>query len=212
MREDRPKAALLTDVLVWAAVITVIVVDQISKGWVTRALLPGQSWPDTGFFQITQARNTGTIFGLFQGSGFVLTIISFLAIAGLIVFFKSSSFQSKLLRLALGLMVGGAIGNLIDRIRLGYVVDFIHVGPWPIFNLSDSSIVIGIAIIAWTAIFRPSEIHQVEEAGDDSEQGPPSSDRPPRDEYRSLTSEPVPVRVTERSDQDASGRGDPERP
>ena len=159
--EERPKVALLTDPLVWSILLAVIAIDQVTKGLVTRALVPGQSWPDKGFFQITQARNSGTIFGLFQGQGFVLAIISFIAIAGLIVFFNSSSFRSRLLRLALGLMLGGAIGNLVDRIRLGFVVDFIHIGPWPIFNLSDSSIVVGIIIIAGTALFRPAEIHQM---------------------------------------------------
>ncbi|MBI4305742.1 MAG: signal peptidase II, partial [Chloroflexi bacterium] len=89
----------------------------------------------------------------FQDQAMILTVISFIAVAAIIWFYRNA-ISSPLLRAALGLQLGGAFGNLLDRLRLGYVVDFIDVGPWPIFNLADSSIVVGIAILAWHFGFR----------------------------------------------------------
>ncbi|MBI4218686.1 MAG: signal peptidase II [Chloroflexi bacterium] len=136
------------DPLLLAVLVTAFIADQVSKALVVRNLGLYESWPTDGFFRITYARNTGTAFGLFQDQAMILTIISFVAVAAIIWFYRNT-ISSPILRAALGLQLGGAFGNLLDRLRLGYVVDFIDVGPWPIFNFADSSIVIGIAILAW---------------------------------------------------------------
>jgi signal peptidase II len=142
-----------SDPLLLTILITAFAADQISKTLIVRWLRLGESSPDDGFFRFTYARNTGTAFGLFQDQAMILTIVSFVAVVAIIYFYRNA-ITSPLLRAALGLQLGGAFGNLLDRIRLGYVVDFIDVGPWPIFNLADSSIVVGIAILAWHLGFR----------------------------------------------------------
>jgi signal peptidase II len=141
--------ALLTDPVPWLALAAVFAADQVTKVAVRSNLRPLESWPDTGFFRFTHTWNTGTAFGLFQDYGNLLTIVSLFAVAILFVFYRSAGSPSLLLRLAFGMQLGGAFGNLIDRLRMGYVTDFIDVGPWPVFNIADSSIVVGISFMAY---------------------------------------------------------------
>ncbi len=141
--------ALLTDPVPWLALAAVFAADQVSKAAVRSNLRPLESWPDTGFFRITHTWNTGTAFGLFQDYGNVLTFVSLFAVAILFIFYRSAGSPSLLLRLAFGMQLGGAFGNLLDRLRMGYVTDFIDVGPWPVFNIADSSIVVGISFMAY---------------------------------------------------------------
>ncbi len=137
------------DPLLFLALAAALGLDQLTKWLITSNMAWGQSIPEEGFFRITFVHNTGSAFGLFQGYGMILTIIAFVAVAAMIWLYRSSPMPSFLMRAALGLQMGGAIGNLIDRLRLGYVVDFMDVGPWPVFNVADSSVVVGIAILAW---------------------------------------------------------------
>lgn len=137
------------DSLLLIGLIVVLGFDQFTKWLITSKLVLGQSFPVDGFFRFTYIQNSGSAFGLFQGYGTVLTIISVVAIALIIILHRSTPIQSITLSGSLGLILGGTAGNLIDRIRLGSVVDFIDVGPWPIFNVADSSIVVGMAILIW---------------------------------------------------------------
>lgn len=148
-----PHRRWFSDPLLLTILVVAFAADQISKTLIVRNLRLSESWPEEGFFRLTYARNTGTAFGLFQDQAMILTIVSFVAVAAIIYFYRNAM-TSPLMRAALGLQLGGAFGNLLDRVRLGYVVDFIDVGPWPIFNLADSSIVVGIAILAWHFAFR----------------------------------------------------------
>ena len=118
--------------------------DQATKGLVTRTMSPGQSIPDEGFVRATYVLNTGSAFGLFPDQTLLLTLASLVGIGVLLYFYRTHPADSFILRLSLGLMLGGAMGNLIDRVRLGHVVDFIDVGAWPVFNLADSAIVVGL--------------------------------------------------------------------
>ena len=118
--------------------------DQSTKGLVTRTMSPGQSIPDEGFVRATYVLNTGSAFGLFPDQTLLLTLASLVGIGVLLFFYRTHPVDSFMLRLSLGLMLGGAMGNLIDRVRLGHVVDFIDVGAWPVFNIADSSIVVGL--------------------------------------------------------------------
>ena len=135
------------DLLQLAAIFFLL--DQLTK-FLVRAYLPfGSSYPATGFFRFTHAENTGSAFGLFQGHNTPLIVISFVGIFVLAMIYQSQPRPTNLLRLSLGLQIGGALGNLVDRFRLGAVTDFVDVGPWPIFNLADSSIICGLLLLGW---------------------------------------------------------------
>ena len=143
----RSLGQLISDPLLVSVVTGVFLVDQVSKYFITRSLSLYDSWPADSFVRFVHSRNTGTAFGLFPDQTTVLIIASLLAIVFLFYFYRTQAFSNQLLRLAIGLQLGGAFGNLIDRIDDGAVVDFIDVGWWPIFNLADSSITIGVAIL-----------------------------------------------------------------
>ena len=135
-------------VLIQLAVI-IFLMDQFSKFLVRDLLLYRESFPATGFFRFTHTFNTGSAFGIFRDQNTPLILVSFLGIAILIMIYRSQRVPSGLLRLSLGLQIGGAFGNLVDRLRLGHVTDFMDVGAWPIFNLADASIITGLVILAW---------------------------------------------------------------
>lgn len=150
------------DLLQLAAIFFLL--DQLTK-FLVRAYLPfGSSYPATGFFRFTHAENTGSAFGLFQGHNTPLIFISFVGIFVLAMIYQSQPRPTNLLRLSLGLQIGGALGNLADRFRLGAVTDFIDVGPWPIFNLADSSIICGLLLLGWI-ILQPGRKANVAEPG-----------------------------------------------
>ena len=135
----------------------VVVADQLSKLWIRSNLLVGQSLPEEGFLQLTHVRNTGASFGLFQDQSFALTIVAIVGIALILVyaliihhrFFPSDNLLGKS---ALGLILGGTIGNLIDRLHFGYITDFIDIGIWPAFNIADSAITVGVIIFAYSLL------------------------------------------------------------
>jgi signal peptidase II len=135
----------------------VVVADQLSKWWIASHLDVGESLFEAGIFQIVRVQNTGSSFGLFQGHSFALAIVAFVGIAFLLVFalilyprfFPSDNLLG---RLALGLILGGTIGNLIDRLRFGGVTDFISLGWWPAFNIADSAIVVGAILFAYSLL------------------------------------------------------------
>lgn len=133
----------------------VFLLDQFTKFLVQTYLPFGYSWPWQGFFRFTHTHNTGSIFGILQGWNFPLIFISFIGIFVLIMVYRSQPRPTNLLRFSLALQLGGAFGNLLDRLRLGAVTDFIDVGPWPVFNLADASIVTGLFLLGWF-LLRPA--------------------------------------------------------
>lgn len=141
--------------LILAAV--VLLLDQASKLWVLNGLglhELGDSVTILPFFSFTLVHNIGISFGMLGSDGFgrwLLVVFQFAVALGLIDYVRTRS--SPLLVVALGLIIGGAIGNGLDRARLGYVVDFLdfsgtHVFPW-VFNIADSGITIGVALLIW---------------------------------------------------------------
>ncbi len=136
----------------------VLLADQVSKYFVTAWLEEGQSWDITSwlapFFRITYVTNTGAAFGLFPQWGGFLIVVAAVVIVAIIVYYRHLSDGQWLIRIALGLQLGGAIGNnLVDRLRQGYVVDFIDLNfwplhNWPIFNLADTAVVAGVTVLA----------------------------------------------------------------
>lgn len=153
--------------------------DQLSKYLVRANLDLRESLPEEGFFRITHAINSGSAFGLFPNQTVLLILASAFGIGFLVFFYRSHPLPGALLKLALGLMLGGAFGNLLDRVRVGHVVDFIDVGPWPIFNLADSAILVGIALLV-KMIFSSMDLRRPGEKASDAvepieeEGGPPS--------------------------------------
>ncbi len=128
--------------------------DQLSKLWIRSNLAIGESLFEVGFFRLIRVHNSGAAFGLFQGQSFLLTIIALVGVAALLLyaFFFHHRFpflDNRLGKLALGLVLGGTVGNLIDRVYLGYVTDFIDFNFWPAFNIADSAIVVGVIIVAY---------------------------------------------------------------
>jgi len=172
--QPRARPSWYRDPLLIGVLGATLALDQLTKWLVTSNMAPGQSIPAQGIARITYVHNTGGVFGLFQGYGMILTIIAFAAVGLMIWLYRSSPMPALIMRAALGLQMGGAIGNLIDRLRVGSVIDFIDLGPWPVFNVADSSIVVGITVLAWyfgTGRDRPD--HRREAPAD--EPPPPSS-------------------------------------
>lgn len=124
----------------------VIFCDQLIKTLIRSNFLLYQSIPVVSdVFHLTYVQNTGAGFGILAGRQNLFIIIAALIITALLVY-KYRSTDNRLLDLALGLIIGGALGNVIDRICLGYVVDYLDFRIWPVFNLADSMIVIGSGI------------------------------------------------------------------
>ncbi len=125
----------------------VYLLDQLTKFLVEERLCYGQPLPAEGTFQLKCSFNTGAAFGLFVDHTFLLIIASFIGVGVLLYIYRLHPAHGLLLRISLGLQLGGAIGNLTDRIRFGQVTDFVKLGPWPIFNVADACIVVGIIIL-----------------------------------------------------------------
>ena len=131
----------------------IFVIDQLSKYWIRTHLALRETItpiPAIGdFFRIIHWKNTGIAFGLFQGNGWILTTVGIILVIGIIIFSSQMIQGPAFWRIAMAMELGGALGNLADRInpQLGYVVDFIWVGNFPVFNLADSAIVIGAFIL-----------------------------------------------------------------
>jgi len=143
-------------VALFLAALLVVAVDQLSKIWV-RSYPEGQLIYKVGFFQLTPVHNTGAAFGLFQGQSLALTIVAVVGIVAILFYalfaYRYFTFVDSMLnRVALGLILGGTVGNLVDRLRFGYVTDFIDVGIWPAFNIADSAVVIGVIIFAYSVL------------------------------------------------------------
>ncbi len=126
----------------------VLALDQVSKWLVVSHLAWGQSVPEEGIFRFTYVRNTGGAFGLFPNQNAALIGTAIVGAFALAVLYRYRGSQSLLLRLVSGMQLGGALGNLADRVRLGYVVDFFDWGFWPVFNVADSSITVSLILLA----------------------------------------------------------------
>ena len=153
--------------LILGIALLVIVLDQASKYLVATYLPLGGAWSPfpaaDAFFQIVYTFNTGVAFGLFKDLGPLFILVALVVIGVIIVYVRRLSGNQWLLCVALGLMLGGAIGNLIDRIRLGHVIDFLDVGVgttrWYTSNLADVSIVLGVILLGFATV-RDERKHQ----------------------------------------------------
>ena len=178
-------SAWRADLLLAALILAVFITDQVTKSWVRASLIEGASRPRDGFLRITHISNTGSAFGLFPNQTLFLLIASLVGIAVLLIFFRKQAGQGFMVRTSLGLQLGGAAGNLVDRITMGKVTDFIDVGAWPVFNLADASIVTGIVILAWLLFRTPRNTPLAEEV--EAEPEPLTEPAPPPEPAESET-------------------------
>jgi signal peptidase II len=152
---------------------SIIVFDQITKFWIWEMLGPveGTSRPlIEPWLSFTLVKNTGVAFGMFQGIPHFFTVTSILISLGAIYFYRYHLPHSRpWVQLSLGLIVGGAIGNIIDRIRQGFVVDFVHVSWFPgIFNVADAAITVGVGLLAGYLLFASEETERRQSPPDDA--------------------------------------------
>ena len=135
----------------WAAVAVVAAAaaaaDQLTKSIVSSQLALGDAVDVVGPLSIHHVHNTGIAFGLFAGATTFVILLTTCAIAALFVFFSRSGRRHPLLPVAVGLVLGGSISNLVDRLRLGHVTDFLDFDYWPAFNLADTFIVVGVGLL-----------------------------------------------------------------
>ncbi len=136
-------------------VFVILLCDQVSKWSIMRSLPLGVRRAVLGrFLFLTYTQNTGGAFSLFQAGNGIFIVVALIAIVALIYAYHNFQRRDLLVSTALALALGGAVGNLIDRIRFGYVVDFFDIRVWPIFNVADSAISVGIVMLAVYFIFK----------------------------------------------------------
>jgi len=138
----RPEARALATAAVVAAL------DQVSKAVVNAEIVRGEHVDVVPGLGLTNTRNTGVAFGALEGAGLIVAVLIAVSLAGLIAYFVANR-DVPWLWLPVGMLVGGAVGNLIDRAREGAVVDFIDPVSWPAFNLADSCIVVGVGALLY---------------------------------------------------------------
>jgi signal peptidase II len=128
-----------------------IALDQYTKWLIRSNLAIGQTWMPLAWLEpyarFVYWHNTGVAFGMFQNGGMILSILSAVVALGIIIYFPRIPENDWTLRIAMGLMLTGAVGNLIDRLTIGYVTDFISLGTFPVFNVADSCITIGTVVL-----------------------------------------------------------------
>lgn len=169
--------------LFWIAA-TIVLLDQVTKSIIRANLSLGEIYrPDlwiTQYARIIHWQNYGAAFGIFQSLGSVFMVLSFVVSIVIIYYYHQVPRQDWLVRLAMGLLLGGAVGNLIDRLHQGFVTDFISVGQFPVFNIADASISTGVAILfigMWMQE-RRKDIHEQKPDGGTLAAPPPSEDVP----------------------------------
>jgi signal peptidase II len=135
----------------WVALLvvagTAVIADQLTKSIVTTRLPIGDAVASLGPFSIHHVQNTGIAFGLFAHSTTAVIVLTAAAVTAMLVFFARQAQRHPLLPVALGLVIGGSVSNLVDRVRLGHVTDFLDFLYWPAFNLADTFIVVGVALL-----------------------------------------------------------------
>ncbi|MFN8485903.1 MAG: signal peptidase II [Anaerolineae bacterium] len=161
--------------------LAVLILDQISKWLVVSNIPLGAEWAPTPWLVntlvFTHTTNTGAAFGLAPDAGWIFVVIAVIVVLGIIFYYDKLPTDHWMVRVALGLLLGGSIGNLIDRLTRGSVVDFIDVRVWPIFNVADSAIVVGVFILFYYLLKEEKAIKQrAAAAAAQAETAPPTAD------------------------------------
>ena len=139
------------DALQWVAyaaiVLVTIAADQVTKAIARDSFTPNDPFEVLPFLHFTNTWNTGIAFGQFRDNQIIVIALSFVAIVWMLVYFARSGGRSPLLPVSLGLLTGGAASNLFDRLTQGHVTDFIEFPRFPVFNLADSAITVGVILL-----------------------------------------------------------------
>lgn len=134
--------------MIFLAASMVFVLDRITKIAIVSSMHPGESISVLpNIFHITFVLNNGTAFGLLKGQNVILAAFSGIVAVAITVYAVTHKIKNLALSLVLGLILGGALGNLFDRVKFGCVVDFIDLRVWPVFNIADSAITVGVVIL-----------------------------------------------------------------
>ena len=149
----------------WLALLAVagaaVIADQLTKQVIARTMDVGESVDLVGPFSVRHVENSGIAFGLFGSRTTIVIAVTAFAVGWMVWFFARSGRRHPVLPVALGLVLGGSIANLIDRVRLGRVTDFLDLEAWPAFNLADTFIVVGVAVLFGALVLadRPRRLH-----------------------------------------------------
>ena len=155
--DRKKKASWQEQSIVFLVMALVLLADYLSKLYVEARLPLNSTWapfPEwESLFRITHVSNTGAAFGLFRSGNLVLSVVAVVVSVVIILYNRSLPAHMYWYRLALGMQLGGALGNLLSRIRIGHVTDFLDVGPVPVFNVADMSIVTGTILLGFLMLF-----------------------------------------------------------
>ena len=153
--------------------LVVIALDQLTKRAVQQNLALGEAllvFPPWEFVRIVHWVNTGAAFGMFQGGNAVLIGLTVAITLAILVYYQTLPEDHLFQRICLALMVGGSIGNLIDRLTLGYVVDFVAVGRFPVFNLADSCVTVSVFLLLISTIIEERKAQSTEKSSEEDAQ------------------------------------------
>ncbi|WP_028307429.1 signal peptidase II [Desulfitibacter alkalitolerans] len=138
--------------------IVIVILDQLTKHFIIISMHPNESIPVIeNIFHITFVRNPGAAFGILQNQIAFFIVVTIIVIFLLVGVYWKLARENTILTIGLSLQLGGAVGNLIDRIRFSYVVDFLDFRVWPVFNVADMAIVTGVILLAWQLLVWPEE-------------------------------------------------------
>jgi len=142
-------------ITIWIIAISVFVLDRISKFWISQNFALNESTQIIkNIFHLTLVHNTGAAFGIFRSQTIFFVVISLLAVVAIVIYIRRSTKPSYFRDIALALILGGAFGNLVDRLFFGYVIDFLDFRVWPVFNVADSAITIGTFLLIFSLVYK----------------------------------------------------------
>lgn len=145
--------------MTWIIIISAIAADRVSKVICRQYLRPLGSIPVIkGVFHLTYVENTGAAFGMLQGNTWFLILTSVLVSAVVAYLIWKIKPENRYVKISLALILGGALGNLVDRVLLGYVVDFLDFRIWPVFNIADSCVVVGAILLGYFVVVKGENI------------------------------------------------------
>jgi signal peptidase II len=168
MVKPYPSRSNWRDLFFGGVILLVVAADQLTKWWITTHVPDGTVLWDIGFLRIINIHNTGAAFGIFRGNNLIFIIVYLVILVvfvTLIIKYHNNRYvaNSLIARLVVGLVLGGMIGNLTDRLRIGHVTDFIDFKVWPAFNVADSSLVLAMIIVVVYLVFFGNRLTQPQE-------------------------------------------------
>lgn len=134
----------------------IVFLDQLTKVLVRENLAIGETWMPWKWLEpyarIVHWQNTGAAFGIFQNSNLILMILSIIVSIAIVIYYQKVQPEETLMRIAFSMQFGGALGNLVDRIKIGHVTDFISVGTFPVFNIADACVTVGVSLLVLSVL------------------------------------------------------------